>query len=236
MRAPDPLEATTWRVTGPFPVPDGVTATAQFRDGVVSGTSGCNRYRAPYELGDGGRFGLTAPPMSTLMACAPEAMELERSVHEGLAAATRLTREGATLTIADDEGRTLLVLTLVTADDLAGEWHVIAMHRPEREAIVSVDAPADRPLTVRFERGDDGWRVGGHAGCNSYTGPCTVEDDRVSVGPLASTRKWCAEPGVMDQEQALLAALAEAAGHRLEGDRLTLVRTDGGIAVELRRA
>lgn len=218
-----------------MPVPDGAVVTAEFADGRIAGTSGCNRYSASYDLTETGAFRLTSPAVSTMMACAPELMTLERAVHAALTAAVRatFTDDGTSFSLVDADGEVVATWAAPDADELVGRWLVTSLHRPEREAIVSV-AEGTAP-TAEFTRDADGWRVHGDAGCNSYRASCTVEGERISVGAAMTTRKMCPGDDVMEQEQALLAALARAVRLRIEGDRLTLLRDDGGIAVDLRR-
>ena len=90
---------------------------------------------------------------------------------------------------------------------------------------------AGTSLTVAFS--SDG-RVCGSGGCNSYSGPYRLAPPSISIGPLASTRKFCASPdGVMAQESAFLAALAAAATFTTDGPKLQLWTEDGATAVEL---
>ena len=72
-------------------------------------------------------------------------------------------------------------------------------------------------ITAAFE-GDD--RVSGSAGCNRYFGRAAAVGGRLDVGPLASTRIFCADDGVMEQEQAYLAALERSRSYRIEGGTL----------------
>jgi heat shock protein HslJ len=56
--------------------------------------------------------------------------------------------------------------------------------------------------------------VNGSAGCNNYTAPLTPVDDYFTVGPIAVTAQACSEPaGIMEQEQAYLAALEGTDGY-----------------------
>ena len=57
--------------------------------------------------------------------------------------------------------------------------------------------------TVEFESAT---RIGGMAGCNRFFGSVELDGNKIMVGPLAATRKFCTQ-AVMDQEQALLNAL-----------------------------
>ena len=80
-------------------------------------------------------------------------------------------------------------------------------------------------------------RVGGSAGCNSFDAPFTAEGGKLAVGPIAATRKACAVPeGVMEQEQRFLEALGKAASARLEAGRLELRSTDGSLLVSAKKA
>ena len=79
---------------------------------------------------------------------------------------------------------------------------------------------------------DSDGEVSGSTGCNSYSGPFETDGDALSIGPLAATEMFCEEPeGVMDQEQAFLAAMENAAVYELAEDRLTLRDADGATQV-----
>jgi heat shock protein HslJ len=99
-----------------------------------------------------------------------------------------------------------------------------------KQAVVSVLAGTS--LTLEF--GADG-RVSGSAGCNRYTGQYTVAGDAVTIGQSASTRRMCAEPaGVMEQEAAFLAALPGDVRARIDGDRLELRDVAGALRIAAR--
>jgi uncharacterized membrane protein HdeD (DUF308 family) len=53
-------------------------------------------------------------------------------------------------------------------------------------------------LTMVFKDGS----ISGTAGCNTFQGKYTRQDNRLMIGPVAATRKFCAAEGVMDQEGA----------------------------------
>ncbi|MGR3563546.1 MAG: META domain-containing protein [Heliomarina sp.] len=53
---------------------------------------------------------------------------------------------------------------------------------------------------------DDEGRVYGLGGCNTYTGSYEIDGDKLSLGPVASTRKACV-PALGDQEAKFFAAL-----------------------------
>lgn len=91
-----------------------------------------------------------------------------------------------------------------------------------------VSALPGTTLTTRFS----GDQVSGNSGCNEYSGSYWVSGSNISIGALAAGMMFCAEPeGAMDQEAQFQAALRSATTFQLEGNRLTLRRGDGSIAV-----
>jgi putative lipoprotein len=65
---------------------------------------------------------------------------------------------------------------------------------------------ADGTPTIEF--GSDG-KVAGTTGCNRYGGSVTIDGDKITFGPLASTLIGC-EGAIATQEQAFTAALQGA--------------------------
>ena len=63
-------------------------------------------------------------------------------------------------------------------------------------------------------------------------GSYTLDGDKVTIGPLATTRKAC-EQAVMDQETAFLAALQTPATVEQNGGVVTLRAADGATQVTL---
>jgi heat shock protein HslJ len=70
------------------PVPAGVSVTAEFGDGRVSGSDGCNSYFAGYTAGPGVAFDVADAIGTTKMACDPERIAVERAYLDLLASAT----------------------------------------------------------------------------------------------------------------------------------------------------
>ena len=76
-------------------------------------------------------------------------------------------------------------------------------------------------------RGDD--QVGGYAGCNQFTGSVTVTGDGLSFGPIASTRRMCAD--TMQQEDAFLQALENAHRFAISGEDLAIQDANGEVTM-----
>jgi heat shock protein HslJ len=77
-------------------------------------------------------------------------------------------------------------------------------------------------------------QVAGHAGCNSFSGTAVLTTAKLSIGPLASTRKMC-PPAVMDQENRFLRTLETVHSARVENDLLYLRDGGGQTVVRLSR-
>ncbi len=79
----------------------------------------------------------------------------------------------------------------------------------ETERTYQVEWIGERPLIdnshLTITLGRDG-RAYGNGGCNHWFASYELKDDRISFGPVGSTRKMCA-PALMEQEQRFLDAL-----------------------------
>jgi heat shock protein HslJ/LysM repeat protein len=86
-------------------------------------------------------------------------------------------------------------------------------------------------ITAEFDSAEG--TVSGSAGCNSYFGSYEVDGETITFGLLGSTLMACLEPeGIMDQEQAYLAALASVATYHIQGDKLEIRDADGALVLQ----
>ncbi|MFH0915731.1 MAG: META domain-containing protein [bacterium] len=91
----------------------------------------------------------------------------------------------------------------------------------------AVPVLADTDISVTF--GEDG-NLAGLAGCNSYWGIYTTDGDQLSLGSVGSTQLFCAQPpGILEQEEAYLKALRDAATFKITGETLELRSNDGSL-------
>ena len=97
--------------------------------------------------------------------------------------------------------------------------------------LVSIDAlrldPSDDDGPWLQATSVDG-RVQGSTGCNTFTGPYRAGGTEVAFGPLATTRRACADAGLQQIEQRMLDLLQSADGYRVGAGRLE-VMVDGRI-------
>jgi heat shock protein HslJ len=223
------LEGTSWILTalnGAAPLPD-TTITASFEaDGNLSGSDGCNRYGANYEV-DGDKITIT-PGMSTMMACPDPVMEQAGEYMAALTLAISYQIQGDTLELLDAGGNALATFAPQPTSLPGTSWTVIGYNNG-KGGVVSVIIGTE--LTAVF--GGDG-TLSGSAGCNNYTASYEADDDgNISIGPAATTRMMCSEPeGIMEQETEYLAALETAATYNIEGERLQLRTAEGSLAAD----
>jgi heat shock protein HslJ len=220
------LEDTPWVLTSgaEITLPATVAPSALFSAGEVSGSTSCNQYSGPYEL-DGDSLDIGQLTM-TLIACVPPRDAIERAYMRALGQVARWAVDGEELVLSDeDEGE----LLRYAAGSIVGDWSVTG--------ILSGDAfsspIAGTELTAVFA--EDG-KLTGSAGCNSYTTSYATDKATIEIEPAAATRKFCAEPaGVMDQEAAYLSALADAATYRVDGATADLLNAEGQRLVGFER-
>ncbi len=201
-------------------------ARAEFEDREITGTSGCNRFFGPYEV-DGNSISI-GPLGATLMACPEPLMEQEFGFTTGLQSAATYQISGDTLELADAEGN--VVVTMVESEPLSlsgTRWIAIGVNNG-RGGVQSVVIGNE----IFAEFGEDG-SLSGLAGCNNYSGTYEADDENMSIGPLAATQMFCAEPeGTMEQEGEYFAALGTVATWSIDGDRLQLRTDEGSLAVD----
>ena len=93
---------------------------------------------------------------------------------------------------------------------------------------------APQPLiegtTITADFVDD--TISGFSGCNNYSGTLTPVDDHFTISGIVTTRMFCEQPaGVMEQEQAYLAALESVGGFQWQEELVggTTVVTQGQL-------
>jgi len=91
------------------PVLNGTQVTARFgKDGIVSGSSGCNRYSATYTVKDYA-LTVTAPRLTKMNCHTPGVMEQETLYVSDLINASAIRIHEPDLNVYDEEGKMLLV-------------------------------------------------------------------------------------------------------------------------------
>ena len=207
----------------------GVSITLRFEGDRVTGSDGCNRFSAPYTA-TATSFSIGARAASTQRACPDPVSAQAAAFMDALTRARALRVDAERLLLLGPDGIVLATLAPQPTTLAGTKWQVTAFNNG-RQAVISVDGGT----TVTMAFGPDG-RVSGSAGCNTYTGPYTMGGTKLTLGPTAATRRVCATPDrIMEQEQQFLKALETVATARAEGDRLELRSAEGAIAITLQR-
>jgi heat shock protein HslJ len=226
---PPQLNGTGWVLSslpGQSLVADSAV-TLRFEGGRAQGTDGCNRYTAPY-TSSGSSLQVSPKGASTQMACPPAVMAQAQAFTSAITQARAYRVAGGQLQLLTAEGAVLATFAEQSQSLAATTWSVTAYNNG-KQAVVSVLNGTS--LTMAFS--GDG-KVSGSAGCNRYMASYTSEGQKLTFGPAAATRKTCATPeGVMEQEQRFLQALATVTTARYEGDRLELRASEGQLAMTL---
>lgn len=220
------FEGTPWVLASGVDVEgwEEVPPSATFEDGTVTGSTGCNRFTAPYTL-DGDSLGLAAV-VSTRMACPPPKDAVESAYLAAFEQVAAWRIEGDELVLLDADDGELLRYATAT---LVGDWTATGFRQGDAVSSPLVDTE------VRASFGEDG-TLSGSSGCNSYRATYTTDGGEIEISQPAGTLMACAEPaGVMEQEAAYLAALPTATEYRLDGRSLEL-RTDDTIVATYTRA
>jgi heat shock protein HslJ len=212
----------------PYTVEDGTVITAQFsEEGILSGSSGCNRYTTSFKANDG-RMEIKMPA-SSLMAC-DKGMEQEAAYLQALEKAESYTIDSASLEITYGAGEGVLRFS--------------ARHLPLENVLWTlVNLNGDNTLagleatTALFEPGAESGKgqVGGVAMCNNYGGIFTKDKDALTVEALATTRMSCAEK-VMQAESSYLEIMENAKSYQVLGETLTITSEKGMLVFAANRA
>jgi len=83
---------------------------------------------------------------------------------------------------------------------------------------------------VLFMSGGD---IAGFAGCNNFFGTYEQTGQKLTFGPLITTKKTC--ESVMGAEDAFLAALQSTRSFEASHKEINLINEDGRIALSMRR-
>lgn len=223
------LPGTEWELTAiaitSVNLVEGTTITLVFDEESLGGTAGCNLYFGGYTL-DGNRIAIDGIG-STLMYCSdPGVMEQEQLYLSLLGDVVSVRIDGDTLTLFDADGVPSLFFAKIP------EKAPIATALPgtawELGTIGSKDGTVSSVLSgTTISLVFDEETLSGSAGCNRYFGSFEATGGRISIGAIGSTKMFCGEAGVMEQEQQYLATIGEVSSYEIGHDSLTLYDCEG---------
>lgn len=219
------LEGPVWRLNALRGLDGGLlptgpqSVTARFENGRVSGFSGCNRYFGSYSM-QGGQL-VVGPLAGSMMACEGPAMKIEDALHRAFTGSFRPVLAGDRLTLQGADGQPALSFQAEPPPTLEGLRSTVTGFNNGRQAVVS--PLAGTSLTLSFGKG----LVKGFAGCNTFRASFTSSEDKIAIGPIASTRRLCTSQALMQQERQFLAALKSTTRWAFDGAMLDMHRPDG---------
>ncbi len=209
------------------PVPSKARVDLAFDGTEAGGRAACNSYGGRYHA-DGATGLLSISELySTAMACDPPSlMDLESAYLAALGDVTGYQvigdRAGLVLT-GGKSALTFVPEAPVQPLPLEGTaWTLTTVGTPGAQAVSSTVAGTE--VTAMF----DDMGVSGSGGCNSYHATADIAGDKLAVGPIASTRKACADD-VNRQEAAYFASLEASGFWSVDGDQLTLSNDNGDL-------
>ena len=214
------LQAETWSLDGAASSPaiDSGAATLQFEDRTVHGASPCNTYTGAFELDDDSIS--IGPIASTMRACADDLMAAEQQYLSALESVDTVELADTTLTLSGDD--VTLVFEAFDLDSaLVGEWTIVSV--ASGDAIVSTIVDSDTTLTL-----EEGGAASVTTGCNSGSTTWERDGSELSFGQIAGTLMAC-EDDLMQQQDAIFAALESTVSFELSPGQLTLLDDQGHI-------
>lgn len=188
--------------------------TAYFAGGQVSGLAGCGAYSGEFSLA-GDRLAITQ--LTAAKADCTDAA-LQETFLQALDAAQTIYIRGSRMLLITNTGELLVFIAERDRPLAQTIWSLIAV----APAIGAAPIPVlpESTATARFSNGE----LRGGLGCNLYEAHYTLELDRLTVANLrrAGADVCTQPPGIMAQEDMLLARLGAVRRYRVTGRQLLL--------------
>lgn len=192
--------------------------TISFEATRMGGNGGCNHFGGQYTL-DGMNLSFGEITMTAMLCTDHGRDQQETAFFQALGAVAALRFAQPNIELLDANRDVALLLTPVPPLNLAGtSWVLTGLI----DGTAMRGVAEDHPFTVAF----DAERISGQA-CNSFSGNYTLEDDRIAIGPLSSTRMACPTEELSQQEALLLEVLQTANTANAQYGSLELTAPDG---------
>lgn len=183
----------------------------QLSEGKFHGSAGCNRYFGSYSV-VGEKLTIVQPIGATMKLCPPPVMEQEQAYLDLLKQVNTYHIDDQTLVLLDQAQQPVLKYRVQQSAELEEtKWRATGINNGQGGVVSSANTELS---TAQFLDG----KLTGNAGCNQYSAGYTREDDKISIGPVMTTRKHCQESAdIMQQEQEYLQAIT--------GERILILGT-----------
>lgn len=200
-------------------------------DGRINGSTGCNHFMGGYEQ-DGPKLTFTATG-ATRMACMGDGvMAQEAAFLAILGGAAEVTfGAGPSLTVLGANGVSFTALPSgpapVTGDPAQLQGEVWIVEDINRGGVID-----NSRLTLAF--GADG-KVSGSDHCNRFNGTYTADGSKLTLSPLASTRRACTSEALADQARKYTGGLGGELAWSFTPDGALLLTGADAARIVLRR-
>lgn len=220
------LDGTSWHLVlfqeGNFSYSPAGAITAEFNNGQITGSSGCNSYGGNFAV-DGTNITISELAQ-TLQACLDESiMAQEAAYTTALLTVNAFVLDGDSLTLTYGGGSLIFNRSLPAATLEGPIWQLVSYTIGTGPQTLVIDSE----ISAQFSQG----QLNGSGGCNSYFSTYTLDGNTLTTGAIGSTKMACAEE-LMTQETNFFMLLGDAANISvsLSADQLTLIR-DGDMLV-----
>lgn len=114
---------------------------------------------------------------------------------------------------------------------LNGTWELTRWNLPPHNGQVRLRSiphgDNGEPLKMTFDLANK--RLSGFSGCNNFTAGVTDDPKGIVIGPIASTRKMCAQDRMNQIEYDFYYQLKDYRSFQMEKDQLLLMGRDGDV-------
>lgn len=209
------------------------TVITAFFDGLhtVSGTSGCNEYKASYGVSQTSM--VIGQPGATKKVCdaPPGVMEQENLYLATIQESANYTVGTDLLTIRDSQGKTILTYSSIPRGPpvnppLQGTtWYL--------ESYVDssgITWSPGRLTVVSMVLADDG-KAYGNTGCNDFIGQYQVTGDSIAISDIKQTTMECGIAGVMELQDTFVTYLPQMSTYTVSGGNLRLTNPKTGMSL-----
>ncbi len=195
-------------------------------NGSISGNAGCNNYFGSYTKGKDKQLTIASNMGSTMMTCPPAISQQEHLYLAHLLNVTSWKIQDSLLQLLDSEKTPILEYAAIKSITLENtDWESLGINNGRAGVVSNITTKLS---TAKLAKG----KISGNTGCNRFSAMYKINGNRITIGPVRTTRKHCAEPdGIMEQEQQYLQALSQAYTFKLSSTRLEFRANNGSLQV-----
>lgn len=183
-----------------------------------SASAGCNGIGGELTFSANGKIKF-AQGMSTMMAC-PD-MSIEQALSKALITADNYTLSNDILSLNKAKMAPLAKFKLLEEkQNLSGTWELDYISGPR---IAFEGLYPNRKPTMTFNTADG--KVNGNSSCNNYNATFKMDGNKISFGPIMSTKMACEGNG----EAAFFSTLEKVSNYNINENTLTFIMGDIAI-------